>query len=152
MRRPEDLERERSFSARPEHEQRAILYRAQGDIYQRIGEMLTQLTKTTAAVDRCTAAVEMLLASGAKRPRSIPPERQKLPSLLDERETDSPAIRELKAQFAPILRDREADLAVSEWKAQRSKEIATVFGIILAGAGVFGIVWAVIRYVVHAAR
>jgi hypothetical protein len=146
------------FLERPQREREALHYQVSRvaasrvlDLHTDLGVLVAALARHTAATDRNTAAIETAFAGviQQKRPRSVPPPRDKLPSILDEKENDSTAIRELKSRVAPLLQQREDELAVQAADARRLKTLATGLSLFIAGAAVAGIIWAIFKYAVH---
>jgi hypothetical protein len=120
------------------------------DLHTDVGRLVAALTRQTVAVDRNTAAIEVAFAGAVRKLKSIPPPREKLPSILDDKEEDTTAIRHLKEQVAPIVESYAAASAVQEADARRLRTLAMALGMVVALAAVAGIIWAVFRFAVHA--
>lgn len=124
------------------------------DLHEGMGRLASEIAAHTKAQADATIALRAFTEAIGVLPktRSLPPPRDKFPSILEEHEDDDKALRELKAKVTPLILERDAELAVLDWWKKLGRIAVVVLGLIVALAAVAGIVWALFRYAVaHAA-
>lgn len=147
------------FLALPREQQQLRIYQAAraarggtSELYFTMGSILREVSGLRVDLQKYAAAIEVALTARAAKAPSIPPPRAPMPSMLNVHEEDITEVKELKAKLTPLIAERDAELAVQAADARRLRTLATMLGLLIAGAAVAGIIWAVFRFAIaHAA-